>query len=128
MKPHINYTNGAPEFKQWNVEGLIKMATEYYDDSFQTISEFEDCVIRGGEIEFEWKGKAYGVIYPEGKIYIGEGYYEKDGKAYNALNHELCPEPKGTWYDEVEDLLNHEVDGEKLRNIVTQLQIMNRTL
>ena len=36
--------------------------------SFKSIREFKDCIIRGGEPVFAWKGVCYGVCFH------GEGY------------------------------------------------------
>jgi len=34
-----------------------------YDDNFTSISDFIDCVERGGEIDFVWKGIEYGISH-----------------------------------------------------------------
>lgn len=31
------------------------------DNRFKTISEFKECLICGGEVEFQWKGNAYSI-------------------------------------------------------------------
>ena len=31
------------------------------DDRFESIEEFKDCIGRGDEIEFEWKGVHFGM-------------------------------------------------------------------
>ena len=33
------------------------------DNRFKTISEFVDCIIRGGEPVFEWNNECYGVCF-----------------------------------------------------------------
>lgn len=35
------------------------------DNRFKTISEFVDCIIRGGEPVFEWNNECYGVCFAE---------------------------------------------------------------
>lgn len=32
------------------------------DNRFKTISEFKECMVRGGEVEFMWNGLHYSVI------------------------------------------------------------------
>jgi hypothetical protein len=33
------------------------------ESRFETISEFQECLIRGGEPVFEWNGVRYGVCF-----------------------------------------------------------------
>ena len=55
--------------------------------NFESISEFKDCIIRGGEPVFAWKGVCYGVCFH------GEGYCiaHEDGKG-----EQLCKTPDGS--------------------------------
>ena len=52
--------------------------------SFKSIREFKDCIIRGGEPVFAWKGVCYGVCFH------GEGYCiaREDGSG-----EKLCKTP-----------------------------------
>jgi hypothetical protein len=102
---------------------------DQFDEGFETISEFKDCVDCGGEVEFEWKGKYYSITHPEGRIAISEGCYKKDGKYYNILSHtEYVPEEDELWGDTADDILEYNVGGDKLRDVVTQVKVWARTL
>lgn len=63
----------------------------------------------GGEAEFEWKGNQYTICHPDGRINIGDGCYEKDGKYYNMnTNQEYAPEDE-MWGDTADDILEYNV-------------------
>ena len=98
------------------------------ENRFKTISDFKWCVDCGGEVEFEWKGKSYSVTHPEGRINIGEGYYKKDGKYFNALSHEECIDVDGMWGDTVDEILEYKVGGDRLRDVITQVEVTERTI
>ena len=126
----INYPNGVPEFKYY--ERIINMSN--YEDNvhdeyrFSTISEFKWCIKFGGEIEFEWKGKAYSITHPNGQICISEGCYYKDGKYYNACSHtEYSPNDEGL-YETADELLEFMVGEDRFRDIVTKMKVVARTL
>ena len=133
-KPHINYYGDVPEFKNYfkemkNIMPIIRTPESYEEDRFKTISEFKLCVLRGGEIEFEWKGKSYSITHPDGKINIGEGCYEKNGKYYNALSHtEYIPEDGDLWGDTADEILEYNVGGDRLRDVITQVKVWSRTI
>ena len=42
------------------------------DNRFKTISEFKECVIRGGEPVFLWNGDVYGVCFVDSGIVLRE--------------------------------------------------------
>ena len=106
------------------------MKNDYgYDEKhFESISEFKWCVDFGGEVEFNWKGKCYSITHPEGRINIGEGYDKIDGKYYNALDHEECIDVEGLWGDTAEEILEYVVGGDRLRDVVTRIEVVVRTI
>ena len=120
----INYPpeknpNGAPEFKSYKYKGEIPMILTVNGDAYQfkTLSEFKSSMVRGGDVEFEWKGIDYTIssVWPNGKMKFSAGpctRVEKD-----------C-----TVYDTVDELLEYKVGGDKLRDIITQAEIIDRTL
>ena len=97
------------------------------DLRFESIAEFEDIMIRGGEVEFEWCGKVYSITHTD-KIGIGEGYYEKDGKYYNALSHTEYDLSDDLWADTADEILEYRVGGDRLRDVITQVKVTDRTL
>lgn len=69
--------------------------------SFKSIREFKDCIIRGGEPVFAWKGVCYGVCFH------GEGYCiaREDGSG-----EKLCKTP--------DEVLEYIVSGDRLRDVI----------
>ena len=79
---------------------------------FQTISEFEECLIRGGEIEFQWNGTNYTVGSYGDKISIAE---------FNRQDTEkLCDTP--------DEVLEYMVGDDRLRDVITQVAVLERTI
>ena len=79
--------------------------------NFESIREFKDCIIRGGEPVFAWKGVCYGVCFH------GEGYCiaPEDGKG-----EQLCKTP--------DEVLEYIVSGDRLRDVITQVTVIDRSL
>lgn len=128
----INYPDVVPEFKYYrevNTQMKVnKNIVKNEEDKFKTISEFKWCVDCGGEVEFQWKGKSYSITHPDGRINIGEGYYIKDGKNYNVLSNEPCIDIEGMWGDTADDILEYIVGGDRLRDVITQVEVVVRTI
>lgn len=128
----INYPDVVPEFKYYrevNTQMKVnKNIVKNEEDQFKTISEFKWCVDCGGEVEFQWKGKSYSITHPDGRINIGEGYYIKDGKNYNVLSNEPCIDKEGMWGDTADDILEYIVGGDRLRDVITQVEVVVRTI
>ena len=89
------------------------------ENRFKTISEFKWCMHDGGEVAFNWNGKGYG-IFPKVKpnpesepmILIGE-----DNK-----------EETDMWYATPDEVLEYLVDGIRLREIITRVEVTDRTI
>ncbi len=113
-KPNINYTNEIPEFKYYKETNNMNISsTNSFEDSrFKTISDFKDCMIRGGEVEFIWEGKVYNISHYDGKISISEAYKQETEK--------LC--------DTDDEVLEYMLDGELLRNIISKVEVIDRTI
>ncbi len=108
---------------------VINGSNSFEDDRFKTISEFQWCMKFHGEVEFEWKGKSYSITHPEGRINIGEGCYKKDGKYYNVISHtEYTPGEGDLWGDTADDILEFDVGGDKLRDVITQVKVWSRSI
>ena len=82
------------------------------ENRFETISEFKWCVECGGEIEFEWKGTLYTITHPEGMINISEAWK---------------PETE-QWCATADEALEYMIDGVRLRDIITQVEVKARTI
>lgn len=82
------------------------------ENRFETISEFKWCVECGGEIEFEWKGTLYTITHPEGMINISEAWKPETEK----------------WCATADEALEYRIDGVRLRDIITQVEVKARTI
>ena len=131
----INYPDGAPEFKYYLGDEYsmskftgINQVNSFEDNRFKTISEFKWCMKFHGEVEFEWKGNQYTICHPDGRINIGAGCYEKDGKYYNMnTNEEYAPEDE-MWGGTADDILEFNVAGDRLRDVITQVKVWSRSV
>lgn len=81
------------------------------ENGFQTIAAFQDCILRGGEPVFAWKGISYGVCFH------GEGYCiaREDGSG-----EKLCKTP--------DEVLEYIVSGDRLRDVITKVIVISRTI
>jgi len=124
----INYPSGAaPEFKMFKgIETMEEFYLPSGDLKFSSISEFKWSLKCNSEIEFMWNGKAYTILPLHPGFNIGEGYYTKDGIHYNTEDNTACEDIIGADYDTPEKLLNHAIDGQKLREIITQIDVIYR--
>ena len=112
-KPHINYwpdeyPDGAPEFKRY---GGKFMYNGEEDNRFKTISEFKECIIRGGEPVFLWNGDVYGVCFVDGGYCIAriDGTHER-----------ICSSPDA--------VLEYTIHGDRLRDIITRVTVISRNI
>ena len=84
----------------------------YEDNRFKTISEFKECIIRGGEVEFTWNGINYSVTSSGDKISISQ-FYSQD-------TERLCDSP--------DEALEYVVGEDRLRDVITQVTVIERTI
>ena len=114
--PPINYPDGAPEFKQYRRLFSMEKMTVVQDGSlnFETISEFKRSLHWGGEIEFVWNGITYGVIRygTNNKITI---YV-----ANRPETEKVC--------ETADDALEYMVGEDRLRDVITKVKVISRTV
>ncbi len=81
--------------------------------NFESASEFKDVLRRGAEIQFDWKGHSYGVIrYGTNKITAYEIYKPETEKVYETPD----------------DALEFMLGEDKLRDVITKVEVTDRTL
>ena len=92
------------------------------DNRFKSISDFKWCVNSGVEVEFEWKGAVFGIL-------------PKLRKAPNAplqmvISQVYTDHPVFTekWCDTADELLDYIVCGDRLRDVITQVTVLDRTI
>ena len=77
---------------------------------FHTLADFRQSMGRGGEAWFEWNGGEYSVCWDQqaGRYHIGP-----------------TPGPYA-YYDTVDELLGHIIDGRPLRDVITKAAVVDR--
>jgi len=119
----INYWDGnVPTFK--TMKGMYNMGriigvNSLEDNAFTSIADFKHCMKCGGEVQFTYNGKDYGTFpflrqTPEShdQFYIWQTGND-DSEA---------------WYDTTDELLEYIIEGKKLREIITQVEVFDRTI
>lgn len=125
LGPPINYPGGAPEFKcyerQKRMDSYIRPNT-VEENRFETISDFKWCVNCGGEVQFEWHGKIFG-IWPKLRK-------TPDSPLQILISQILIEDMETTekWCDNADEVLEYIIDGERLRDIITKVEVTDRTL
>ena len=117
IKPHINYwpenyPSGAPDFKQLRRVNMVCMSNAYKDSRFQTVSEFTECLIRGGEIAFSWNNINYSVTSYAGKYAISQFYLQETEQRYETPD----------------EVLEYMVGTDRLRDVIKQVTVLDRTI
>ena len=84
----------------------------YEDNRFKTISEFNECIIRGGEVEFTWQGINYSVTSYADKISISQFYSQETERLF----------------DTPDEALEYMVGEDRLRDVITQVTVIERTI
>lgn len=121
--PPINYPDGnIPEFKHYRKEGNSMCDYENwpskivlpkdYDMDFESISDFKWCMHCHGEVQFKWNGLSYGIVHDPDAIAI-----------YQANMYET-----ERLYATVDELLDHKIGEDKLRDIITKVKVTERTI
>ena len=83
-------------------------------DRFVSISDFKECMHWGGEVEFIWKGTRYGVVR-----------YGQDNKisVYVANRKET-----ERLYDTADEALEYMVGEDRLRDVITKVEVRFRSI
>lgn len=95
----------------------------FEENRFKTIDDFRQCMHRGGEVNFEWKGIQYccfGCVEPspgaETRMVIAQA-----GSAEVNLRTEL-------WADTPDEILEYRVGEDRLRDVITKVKVWVRTI
>ena len=93
------------------------------DNRFKTISDFKWCMNHGGEVQFDWKGVSYccfGCVCQipgaEPRMIISQA-----GTAEVNRRTEM-------WCDTADELLEYMVGDDRLRDVITQVTVWERTI
>lgn len=125
----INYPGGAPDFSDVYGEGKsfmngkMIMANSSQQNRFESISDFKWSMKCGGEVVFVWNGITYccfSKLTPPGKtetmMYIS--------KADSEQGHEFSEK----WCANSDEVLEYMVGEDRLRDVITQVTVIERTI
>ena len=89
---------------------------------FTTISDFKNCMRWGGEVEFVWNGKHYGVFARLKKT---------PSSPVQILISQVCVEnyqDTEKWCDTSDEALEYMVGSDRLRDVITQVTVLDRSI
>ena len=81
---------------------ILKSQNSLEDNRFKSISDFKWCMKCGGEVEIEWNGIHYGIIR-------------------YGTETECC-------FDTADDALEYMVGSDRLRDVITRVTVLDRTI
>lgn len=84
------------------------------DDGFESVNDFTEALLYGREILFKWNDIEYGIFY------IGNDEDEFSICVKGTDNEKI--------FNKLDDLLNCEIQGQLLKDIVTQVDILLRNV
>lgn len=103
--------------------GTIIGPNSLEENRFKSISDFRWCMNRGGEVQFDWKGVSYccfGCVCPApGKT--PRMVISQAGSAEVNTKTEM-------WCDTADELLEYVVGNDRLRDVITQVTVTERTI
>lgn len=94
------------------MENITVITSSEGENRFESISDFKECMRYHGEVEFEWKGIPCSITHSDGMINIGEAYKPESEK----------------WCKTADEVLEYVIDGVRLRETITQVEVVARTV
>ena len=91
--------------------------------SFTSISDFKWCMKCGGEVQFVWNGTTYccfGKLTPKGSS-APRMLIAQSGSVETNLRTEK-------WCDNSDEILEYMVGNDRLRDVITQVTVIERTI
>lgn len=112
--PPINYHGTAPELKRYGkamtMERIIYASPENL--KFRSVSDFKRSMRYGAEVVIEWNGTTYGIWSENGAVRI------------------TCVEfpEKNHQYQDSDEALEYMVGEDRLRDVITKVTVLDRTI
>ncbi len=94
------------------MENITVITSSAEERRFESISEFKECMHYHGEVEFKWKGRKYDIVHDPDAIVIYEAHKGETERSYKTAD----------------EVLEYLIDGVRLRDIITQVEITCRTI
>lgn len=112
-KSFYDYNKGASNM-EWTFEYLYSIATKekFEENRFKTISDFKWCMKSGGEIGFAYNNKLFGVSHSNAQIVVYQSNEENSVIYYNTAD----------------GALEYVINGVRLRDIITEVKVFDRTI
>ena len=82
-----------------------------YDNNFFDKNDLEDALNRGCEVEFLYNRKKYSITHIDTGIVITEFYNEASERIYSSAK----------------EALEYEIDGKSLKDIISEMKIIDRS-
>lgn len=115
-QPAINYPDGVPEFKRMErkqeMKHTVVSSNTMEQNRFITISDFKTCMKWHGEVEFLWDGIVYNITHYNGYIAISHSGRQETEKQCKTSD----------------EVLEYMVGGDRLRDVITQVTVVDRTI
>lgn len=112
----INYPDSAPEFKNYErgiyMQNTISPSNSVEQNRFASISDFQTSMRWHSEVEFLWNGIRYSITHLNGRIFI----------SHSRLQETECS------FATSDELLEYMAGSDRLRDIITQVTVIWRTL
>lgn len=94
------------------MQSIIYDTSTPEDLRFKSISDFKWSMKRGAEVEFVWGGQKYGISH-----------------ANNRLNIYLWDQPSSIKsFETADDALEYIVGNDRLRDVITRVTVLDRTI
>ena len=109
--------------RRWLSMKTIVPANTFEDDRFKTISDFKWCMKRGGEVQFEWNGVMYccfGCVSPVAGAAPKMVICQAGSVEVNTRTEKWC--------DTADEILEYMVGDDRLRDVITQVKVWERTI
>ncbi len=123
--PHLvpDVSSSKAYEKDWSIRKMIIQTNNIEENRFKTISDFKWCMKCGGEVQFVWNSTTYccfGKITPKGstspRMVIAQA-----GSAETNMRTEK-------WCDNADEVLEYMVGEDRLRDVITQVTVIERTI
>lgn len=82
-----------------------------YDNSFFNERDLLDCLSRGCEVEFLYNNKKFSITHTDEGISVTEFYNSDSEKTYS----------------DAKKVLEYEIDGKTLKDIISKMKIIDRS-
>ena len=82
-----------------------------FDNNFNNAHDLVDCLNRGCEVEFLYNNKKYSITYVDEGISVMEFYNEDSEKTYS----------------DAKKVLEYEINGKLLKDIISEMKIIDRS-